>query len=387
MEVLYITKTSPLSDGGGGEKRAREVTKRLAARGHEVTILCGKTDAGLPTRTRHNGCTIRHVTCIPDALFRFPAFSFFATRYLFALLSIPALVGRLQSDQPDVIVENMTPYPTLTVLFANLMGIPIVAVQHEFYDRSCYKTYGPVTATIQLTVQNFLRIFRYTAIIVPTTYVKAELAAYGVAEHRITVVPNGIEWERYQRDADSDKTTLVTVGRLSKRKGQAEVLRAFAAVRADHADASLEVLGDGPARERLERLADDLGVGDAVTFHGYVDEEEKITRLNRASVFVFGSTQEGFGLVLLEAMAAGVPVVARRLPVYVDFFTDGRNGHLVDEPVVSNLARAVGDLLADESKRDTIGDRNRRDAADYDWNRTAEETAAVVESIETQVRV
>jgi glycosyltransferase involved in cell wall biosynthesis len=279
----------------------------------------------------------------------------------------------------------MTPYPSLAVVFAKLASTPIVAVQHEFYDRSCYETYGPVTATIQLAVQNLLRVFHYSAVIVPTSHVRTRLASYGVDERRITVVPNGIEWERYQiSDVESRDKSLVTVGRLSKRKGQATVLRAFSSVHADHPEASLDVLGDGPAWERLERLADELDLGDAVSFHGYVSEDEKIERLNRSSLFVFGSNQEGFGLVLLEAMAAGLPVVARRLPVYEDFFTDEENGFLVDEPLVSNLATAMSDFLEDGSKRETIGARNRNAVATYDWERTADETEKVLESSQTR---
>lgn len=384
MKILYMTKTSPLSEGGGGEKRAREVTQRLAQRDHEVTILCGKTERGLPKWACHKGCSVRHVTCIPGPAFRLSKLSFYATRYLFAVFSLPVLVWFFLTDRPAIILENMTPYPTLTVVFAKLYSIPIVAVQHEFYDRSCYDTYDPVTATIQLTVQNLLRVFQYALVIVPSTHVRDDLVAYGVNPSRIRVIPNGINWRRYQlSDVESRDKTLVTLGRLSKRKGQSDVLCAFAEVRSEHPDATLEVIGKGPAREKLEQLAVDLGIGDAVTFHGYVSDSQKIRDLNRASLFIFGSKQEGFGLVLLEAMAAGLPVVARRLPVYEDFFTNARNGYLVDEPVVTNLAASVCELLGAEDKRTTIGRRNREDAATYDWEQTAAETSAALEAVRT----
>lgn len=382
MKLLYVTKTSPLSEGGGGEKRAREVTKRLSQRDHEVTILCGKTERDLPKQTRHQGCSVRHVTCIPEFLFRFSPLSFYATRYLFAIFSIPVLVWSLLTDRPAVILENMTPYPTLTVVFAKLWDIPIVAVQHEFYDRSCYETYDPVTATIQLTVQNFLRVFQYAMMIVPSTHVREDLAAYGVDISRIEVIPNGINWERYQLpDVDSRDRALITIGRLSKRKGQADVLRAFAEVHSKHPDVTLEVIGKGPAREKLEQLVVELGITDTVTFHGFVSDEQKIRELNQAELFVFGSKQEGFGLVLLEAMAAGLPVVARRLPAYEDFFVNGRNGRLIDPPVVPNIAASLNELLENGSACRDISRRNREDAAAYSWDRTAAETAAVLQAV------
>jgi glycosyltransferase involved in cell wall biosynthesis len=224
-------------------------------------------------------------------------------------------------------------------------------------------------------------------VIVPTSHVKEQLASYGVKSARISVIPNGIHSEQYQLSdiEDEDNSKLVTVGRLSKRKGHSDVLRAFAQVQADHPEATLEVIGDGPARERLERLAKSLSIKEKVTFHGFVSEEDKIEILNRADVFVFASKQEGFGLVLLEAMAAGLPVVARHLPVYEDFLSTPRNGYLFHEPVVSNLAESINELLENTDERATIGYRNRNDAAQFDWERTVRETASVLNSIERTV--
>ena len=383
MNVLYITKTSPLSPGGGGEKRAREVTAGLASRGYDVTILCGKTDRDLEQTSEFNCCDVRHVSCVPSFLFRYPTLSFYATRYLFAITSLPILVGLLIRGEFDVIIENMTPYPSLSVGPANIADIPIIAVQHEFYDRSCYRTYDPMTATIQLAVQNILRVCRYSAVIVPTSHVKKQLASYGVKSARISVIPNGIDSERYQlSDIGEGNSELVTIGRLSKRKGHSDVLKAFAQVQADHPDATLNVIGDGPARERLERLAKSLSIREKITFHGFVSEGDKVEILNRANVFIFASKQEGFGLVLLEAMAAGLPVVARHLPVYEDFFSTPKNGYLVHEPVVSNLAESATGLLENTDERAAIERRNRNGAAGFDWERTVRETASILNSVE-----
>jgi len=383
MNVLYITKTSPFSDGGGGgEKRAEEVTKRLADEGHDVTILCGKTEPGLSKHVERNGCTVRHVTCIPERTHRFSTIAFYSARYLFPVVSIPVLVSLLFTRSVDVIVENMTPYPTLSVVLARISGTPIVAVQHEYFDRTIYSTYGPLTATIQLIVQNFLRIFDYDTIIVPTNHVKSMFVGYGIDSSKIEVVPNGVNWRRFHLpEVESCHANLVTIGRLSKRKGQSEILRAIERVHQEHGDVTLDVVGAGPARSRLEDLAIELDISNRVTFHGYVSDERKIELLNRAEIFVFASRQEGFGLVLLEAMSAGLPVVARNLPVYHEFFTDGQNGFLVEEPVAAGLASKVIRLIDDGSKRSEIGKLNRDTASDYGWERTAAETNGIIEDI------
>jgi len=380
MEVLYVTKTSILSGGGGGEKRARKVTEGLADRGNNVTLLCGKTDPELEKWSETGGCDVRHVSCMPSFLFRFPKLSFYATRYLFAIMSLPLLTWLLIRGDFDVVVENMTPYPSLSVIPAKLTGTSIVAVQHEFYDWSCYRTYDPATATIQLAVQNILRIATYDRVIVPTTHVARQLAAYGVKDSRLVVIPNGVEPEEYQLpNVDRDRTMLITVGRLSKRKGQATILKAFQTIHERKPETHLHLLGDGPARTELNNLASDLEITDAVTFHGYVDERQKIEMLNRAGLFVFASRQEGFGLVLLEAMSAGLGIVATKLPVYEDFLEDGVNGRLLRSRDASNFAENVIELLNNREQLSEIEMTNRQKAKEFSWTTMVNNTESTLE--------
>lgn len=382
MEILYITKTSPLSDGGGGEERARQVTSGLASRGHSVTILSGKTDPELSKWSTFDGCEVRHVGCVPSPLFRFPKLSFYASRYLFALTSLPVLLWILVNRDIDVVSENMTPYPSLSIVLAKLTGTPIVAVQHEFYDRSCYRTYDPVTATIQLVVQNILRVGNYAKIIVPTTHVANQLTEYGVAQSQLVVVHNGVDAERYeQTNLDRDTDALITVGRLSKRKGQDLLLKAFQEIQAKAPATHLHILGKGPARGDLESLAKRLDIEDSITFHGYVDGERKVELLNRSGIFVFASRQEGFGLVLLEAMAAGLPVVATSLPVYEDFFKDRMHGRLLQSKDSSVFASATLEILADKERTKHMRAANRQAAKQFSWDATIEKTERVLREV------
>jgi len=382
MDILYVTKTSPLADGGGGEERARQVTEGLASRGHSVRILCGKTAEELPKRTTFEGCTVRHVACVPSFVFRFSLLSFYATRYLFAITSLPVVLWVLWTRDVDVVVENMTPYASLTVALASLSRTPIVAVQHEFYDHSCYETYDPITATIQLLVQNILRTGKYDRVIVPTTHVARRLAEYGIDDSTLAVVPNGVDVDKYvRRGVNRDPKALVTVGRLSKRKGQDTVLRAFETVQEQVRDVHLHVVGDGPAREPLESLADELGIRESVTFHGFVTERRKIELLNRSSVFVFASRQEGFGLVLLEAMAANLPVVATALPVYRDFFGNEQRGRLLGTRDTDEFAAAVSEFLTDVERSKTASTVNRRTAEEFSWDSTVVRTEQLLAEV------
>ena len=379
-EILYVTKTSVIGEGGGGEKRAQEVTGRLAANGHRVTIVCGKTEPELPKWTESDGCRIRHITCAPEFILNLPKLGFYIPRYLFAFTSLPVLCYLLLKNEFDVIIENMTPYPTLTVLLAKFLALPIIAVQHEFHGRNAIEMYDPITGRIQLLVQNLLRVFTYDRIIVPTHHIQENLLAYGILSDRIDVVPNGINYHRFQLEGvDRSPTQLITVSRLGTRKGVDDVIRAFAAIKDQHPETTLDIVGSGPERENLETLATKLNVNKDITFHGYVTHGRKVELLHQAGIFVFASRQEGFGLVLLEAMAAGLPIVARELPVYHDFFEDGSNGYLIDdEQVESGIAARVGQLLSDPSMISEIRNVNERTAKRYRWDNTAEMTEAIL---------
>ena len=382
MNLLYITKTSLVGEGGGGEERAREVVNGLSDRGHNVTVVCGKTEPGLQENTTYRGCQLRHVWCGPEFALGKGRFGFLLPRYLFAFCSLPVLAIALARSEYDAIVENMTPYPTLTVLLARLFAVPIIAVQHEFHGRDCTEMYGPLTGRIQLIVQRLHRALSYDAVVVPSSPVKTALEEYGIATDRVEVVPNGIDYKQYHRPAvESTTGRLVTVGRLCRRKGQADLLCGFARLNQAHPSATLDIVGAGPRRANLEALAAELDIAESVTFHGFVSEQQKIRLLNKAELFAFGSHQEGFGIGILEAMAAELPVVARKLPVYEEFFENNVNGFLVDEPFVENFADASKTLLETDKRRAEIGARNRKAAADYEWEHTVGDTESILAEI------
>jgi len=233
--------------------------------------------------------------------------------------------------------------------------------------------YGPLTGRVQLVVQRLHRVFRYDAVIVPSTPVKSALETYNIATDRIEVIPNGIYPGQYHRpDIESTPGRLVTVGRLCKRKGHADLLQAFTMIQSSHPKTHLDIVGAGPRRAYLEDLATELGVRENVTFHGFVAEQKKIRLLSTAEVFIFGSHQEGFGIVVLEAMAAGTPVVARELPVYEDFFQSGDHGYLTDSN--QQTAHSIINLLNDPALRESMAIAAQEQAREFSWSQTVNET-------------
>ena len=156
---------------------------------------------------------------------------------------------------------------------------------------------------------------------------------------------------------DPAKSYLIVVGRLVRRKNLSGLLRALAGVGDPNVD--LVVLGDGPERGPLEDLARALDLSARVHFKGYVDETTKHRLLQAADVFVLPSLHEAFGLVYLEAMHAGLPVIATKPGGQEDYLIDGETGYLVPTDDVLTLTTAIRQLTRDPDLRRRMGERAR----------------------------
>ena len=176
-----------------------------------------------------------------------------------------------------------------------------------------------------------------------------------------------------------DAPLALAVGRLIAQKDHATLLRAFARVLPQLPAARLAILGGGPLETETRRLAAELGVADAVVMPGRTDIRDW---LERADVFVHTSRWEGFGIVLLEAMLAGLPVVATRVSAVPEVVVDGETGILVDAGDVSGVAQALGGLLTDRPRASALGEAGRRRAREeFSVARMAERTQALYDEV------
>ena len=163
-----------------------------------------------------------------------------------------------------------------------------------------------------------------------------------------------------------------TVGRLNEVKRQDLLLRAFATVRPRVPSARLLLVGDGPRRAELETLAAEIGVSDAVRFAGYQARPERCLKV--MDVFALTSRMEGLPLAILEAWAAGLPVVASAVGGVPDLIDDGRNGLLFPSGDEPRLTLLLGELLADPARRHALGEAGRGEVMErYDLERMASE--------------
>lgn len=194
---------------------------------------------------------------------------------------------------------------------------------------------------------------------------------YGIDEVDVEMIPHGVDTDWfYPRDeqhpaVDNEKTTLLYVGRLGARKGLDLALRALAEV--DDESVEFLIAGTGRHEETLRELARELGVVDQVRFLGYVPDEDLPVLYSSADVFVFPSRYEGFGLVLLEAMACGTPVIgadAGGIPTAIEADHSG----LIVQRDADALAEAMRSLRTEPTNWQTMSEKSLNQANRNSWD-------------------
>lgn len=177
---------------------------------------------------------------------------------------------------------------------------------------------------------------------------------------RLRIVHCGIEPERYARDpAQPPGKTILFIGRMSGVKGAPLMIDALAALRARHPDARLVMIGDGPERPALQAQAGAHGLAEAVTFTGTQTQDEVAAHLSRADLLALPSFAEGVPVVLMEAMAAGLPVVTTRIAGIPEMVENGVSGWLVPPGDLDTLVDRLDALLSDPAGRAAMGAAGR----------------------------
>lgn len=188
-------------------------------------------------------------------------------------------------------------------------------------------------------------------------YARAQAMLHAARPHwdRLHVIHCGVDPARYDRPRERRGGRLLFVGRLAAVKGVPVLFQAFAAARAQRPDLHLTLIGDGPERRALESEAAALGLSGAVTFAGYQSQEAVAEALARADALVLPSFAEGVPVVLMEAMAARLPVVATRVAGVPELVADGVSGLLVPPGDPAPLAEAILRALADDGAMGAAG--------------------------------
>ncbi len=257
--------------------------------------------------------------------------------------------------------------------FARRRSLPVIATYHTLFEEYLHHYVPLLPRSIGAALaRRFTRsqCAQLQALVAPSEAMRELLRAYGV-DSRIEVIPTGLPPECYRRGdgarfrarfgLPSERRVLLYVGRVAFEKNIEFLLRMFVAVRQARADAALVIAGEGPAQERLRALATELGIGADVHFIGYLERERELPDCYAAAdVFVFASRTETQGLVLLEALAQGRPVVSTAHMGTASVLKADGGARIVPEQV-EPFAQAVLEVLGDTA----LAARLREQAARY----------------------
>lgn len=291
-------------------------------------------------------------------VFRYPALSIPTVDYSFSIPVSPFIDWLLPSLKLDVIHSN---HPVLLGYAAadkaEKFNIPLVFTFHTRYEE--YSHYIPFSQAFvkEIIVDWLLRyIERCQHIITPSESIRQMLIKYsGITDH-ITTIPTGIELKPYQEATGASirynlnwgkEKILVSIGRLAAEKNLKTLLSAFALVMQSNQNTRLVIIGDGPQKEELKKFAKDLGIAECVLFTGLVPFDQIPKYLKAADLFCFASVSETQGLVTMEAMAAGLPVVAVKGTGTSEIVQDGITG-ILTENTPESLAQAINRVLENE---------------------------------------
>jgi len=267
---------------------------------------------------------------------------------------------------------------------------PLNFLLRLFNCRSVVATHGiEVWGTLYWWRRLALRLAsRLTA---PSTFTAQKLVTLqGIKPESITIIPWALDpgfslmacEEVAQRPEFPSGRILLTVARLTpgdRDKGIETVIQAFRYVRESFSDVFYIILGDGDDRIRLEHVAKEIGVNDQVIFAGHVSDNELKAYYQKCDIFVMPSRKEGFGLVFIEAMAFGKPVIGGKHAGTLDVIVEGETGFMVEYGDVPELAQCLIRLLEDEALRRRLGEGGRRRVhALYNFNRFKKELIDVL---------
>jgi phosphatidyl-myo-inositol alpha-mannosyltransferase len=365
---VRVALVSPyaLAVPGGVQAHVTALAAALRRTGHEVTVLGpgpvgpiagdpGTVGVGRPVAVSFNGSEA------PIALWPTAARG---TRRAIAAID------------PDVVHVHEPVVPWFGLAAATSHRAPVVGTFHAWSDDArLYRAARPLARRVADRLAVRLAVSEAAA--------SYHGAALGLPLSRFRVVPNGVdvarfaEAEPFEDLVDPERPSLLFVGRLEPRKGLEPLVRAFTRLKTDRPELRLLVVGDGPERARCEALLP-AGLRGDVHFLGRVPHEDLPRYYATCDIYVAPSLGgESFGIVLLEAMAAGRPLVASDLPGYRSVATDGRQGRLVPPRDPAALATAIGALLDNPALRRAMADDGRRTVAAYDWTQVAARVADV----------
>lgn len=400
MRISLVSEhASPLAllggrDAGGQNVHVAELARALARRGCDVTVHTRRDDPLLPTLVDFApGVVVDHIDAGPAA--EIPKDELLAWMPAFA----DELAARWSAWPPDVVYSHfwMSGLAAADAVAQLEDPLPVVHTYHALgAEKRVQQGTSDTSPSERLEIEMALAT-GLDGLIATTEAERTKLLDMGADPGRVEVVPCGVDLTRFRstvaapigRPTRLDRPArIVAASRLVPRKGLDDIIRALPTLRGP-GEVELVIAGgpvdapveDDPEGARLLELADRLGVADQVRLLGGLDRDAVPTLLAEASVVVCCPWYEPFGMVAVEAMACGTPVIASAVGGLAETVVHERTGLLVPPRDPASLARALDTILGDPHRRARFGAAAAHRARRYGWDRVAARVLAFLRTV------
>ncbi len=348
--------------GGGAEVHLHEIFKRIAAKGHEVVLFCCEFEACKKEEVVDG---IRIIRQGSRSLFNFGVKKYYKQHF--------------EQEDFDIVIDDINKIPFYTPRYVKK---PILAISHHFFGKSIFRETNPIAGMYVYLAEKLIDfVYKKTKFVVVSQSTLDEFISRGFDSSNFEIVYNAIAQEKMPMKVGekSAHPVITYFGRLKKYKSPDHLFNAFAVIRRVLPDAELYVIGRGDFRPELEELADRLNIRAAVTFFGFVSEEEKIELLTKSWCVVNTSMKEGWGITNIEANACGTPVISADSPGLRDSVKSGLSGELYKYGDIEDLSQKIIEVIGKDSIRERYSEGAVQWARQFSWDKSADKMLRIIE--------
>lgn len=366
MKIAILVSMFPPKWVGGVEIATQSIAEGLAEKGHDVHVITSFDKEILPK--------------VPDDDFfvhrvHYPKVKIFGSMFFWINIFFA-----LKKIKPDIVHCQTVQMGVCGFLFKKIYKIPYIVWCHGF------DVYFPWPG--KKMISRFV-LNNANAIVALTGHMKQELQK--LCKKNIIILPNGIDFGKFQgfskqaiRDRlniSSQEKIIVFIGGLRPVKGVIYLIEAFKIISQKVSEAKLFLVGNGAERKNLEEAVAKNGLSGCVRFIGEIPHEKIPEYLAMADMFVLPSLSEGFPLVILEAMASGLPIVASNVRGLPEIVKEGESGFLAEPKNSHQIAEKILLLLENDALRQKISDANQEKSQAYDWEHVTSEIEKIYSNV------
>ena len=376
LDVLFCTDYLPPSDGGV-EHVVDQLARRLADQGYDVGVFALKEPGDSVDLIGHPDIAVTTAR-------RVDMTDYLGLQSAVSPEAVREFKHALDTYDPDIVhVHNRFFFTSFVGLAYTVRSDVKLVTSLHLGTLDQLDGLGSVAADLFQSTLSRTLVRRSDAVICVSEAVASVAADLGVDPARTHVVRNAVDRDRFVAESKTFDKRLLYIGRLVQNNGPQDLLEAVPALLEAHPDATVEMVGSGPLQGELADRIAALGIGDAVTMHGYVDD---ITEMYAgADVFCRPSYSEGLPLTLLESMATGTVPVVTPVAGSEEIVTDGETGCFVDVGAPETIAETVTSLFDDPSRVDRIGTSAREYVETaHSWEQRTQDIMRIYEEVRNE---